>query len=341
MTPGTSAVVLSAGVTALVGAVGSLLLARLSRDRPAAAALGAPIVLVAALAVGVAVASRRMLIGDEDYRTLVFVLLAGAPIAVVAGLVLARRVSRTERDAARERADRERARAVEASRREMIRWLSHDLRTPLAGIRALAESLQAGAVADPAAAHQRIVREVDRMAAMVDDIAELSRLSGPAPTRPEPTALDDLVSDAVATVAPLADAAGVGVVATTLSGAVLDADARAVTRAVTNLVRNAVQRTPPGGRVEVGTTARPGGVAVTVSDECGGLPPADLERAFEPGWRADDSRPGGGMGLGLTIARAVARLHGGDAHLANRPSGGGCTATLTLPTSPRPRGTAG
>ena len=88
MTPGTSAVVLSAGVTALVGAVGSLLLARLSRDRPAAAALGAPIVLVAALAVGVAVASRRMLIGDEDYRTLVFVLLAGAPIAVVAGLGL-------------------------------------------------------------------------------------------------------------------------------------------------------------------------------------------------------------------------------------------------------------
>jgi signal transduction histidine kinase len=123
-----------------------------------------------------------MLIGEDDYRTLVFVLLAGAPMAVVVGLVLARRMLRLEREAARERAERESALEVEQSRRETVRWLSHDLRTPLAGIRALAESLEGGAVADLAAAHARIVHEVDRLDVMVDDIAELSRLHGPRPT---------------------------------------------------------------------------------------------------------------------------------------------------------------
>ena len=117
--------------------------------------------------------------------------------------MLARRIGRLERDAARERSDRDRAREVEESRRETVRWLSHDLRTPLAGIRALAESLEDDAVADPRAAHARIVHEVDRMDGMVDDIAELSRLHGAgAVARREEAALDDLVSDAVATVTP-------------------------------------------------------------------------------------------------------------------------------------------
>ncbi|GAA4414132.1 hypothetical protein GCM10023168_37490 [Fodinibacter luteus] len=332
MGPETSAVVLSATVTTVVAAGGALGLSRLARDRPSVAAFGAPIVLVAALAAGVAVASRSMLIGEDDYRTLVFVLLAGAPMAVLVGLVLARRVLRLERDAARERADRDRALEVEQSRRETVRWLSHDLRTPLAGIRALAESLEDGAVADPRAAHARIVHEVDRMDAMVDDIAELSRLHGPSPTtRSEPSSLDDLVSDAVATVAPLAVAAGVEVVAVALDGATVVVDPRAVTRAVTNVLRNAVQHTPTGGRVEVSTSTGGGRARVHVTDECGGIPAADLERVFEPGWRRDDARHERGMGLGLTIAREVARAHGGDAVAANRPDGTGCTVSLSLP----------
>lgn len=332
MGPEGNAVVLSATVTTAVAAVGALGLARVARDRPSVAALGAPIVLVAALAAGVAIASRSMLIGEDDYRTLVFVLLAGAPMAVVVGLVLARRVLRLEHDAAQERADRERARQVEESRRETIRWLSHDLRTPLAGIRALAESLEDGAVADPRAAHSRIVHEVDRMDAMVDDIAELSRLHGPQPTsRSEVSALDDLVSDAVATIAPLAAAADVEVVAVSLAGATVDVDPRAVTRAVTNVLRNALQHTPDGGRVEVSTVTRGGRVDVDVADGCDGIPEGDLDAIFEPGWRGDTARHGRGMGLGLTIAREIARSHGGDARAANRADGSGCTVSLSLP----------
>lgn len=334
MTPETSAVVLSATVTAVVGGLGALVLFRLARRRPALAALGAPIVLVSSLAAGVAVATRSMLIAADDYRTLLFVLLAGAPMAVVVGVVLARRVWRLENEHARARADRDRSREVEQSRRETIRWLSHDLRTPLAGIRALAESLADGAVADPPEAHRRIVHEVDRMDAMVDDIAELSRLHGEAVTRVEPAAVDDLVSDAVATVAPLAAAAGVAVGAGALAGAVADVDVRGVTRAVTNLLRNAVQHTPRGGRVEVRTRVLGERVEVAVADGCGGIPEGDLPKLFEPGWRGDASRAGRGMGLGLAIVGEVARTHGGEARVENRPDGTGCVATLSLPTTP-------
>jgi signal transduction histidine kinase len=334
MGPETSAVVLSATVTATVAAVGAGGLARLARRRPSAAALGAPVLVVVALAAGVAVASRSMLIGD-DYRTLVFVLLAGAPMAVLVGWVLARQVWRREQDAARERAALERAREVESSRRETIRWLSHDLRTPLAGIRALAESLEAGAVADPRAAHASIVHEVDRMDGMVDDIAELSRLHGPgAASRSEAVGLDDLVSDAVAGVAPLAEADGVAIAAGHLSGATVEVDPRAVTRAVTNVLRNAVQHTRAGGRVEVSTTTGGGTARVEVVDGCGGIAPDELGRVFEPGWRGDHSRHDRGMGLGLPIAREAARAHGGEVSVENRPDGAGCVVSVVLPSAP-------
>ena len=333
MGPETSAVLLSAAVTAVVALAGALVLSRVARNRPSVAALGAPILLVVALAAGVAAASRSMLIGEDDYRTLLFVLLAGAPMAVVVGLALARRIGRLEHDAALERADRDRARQVEESRRETIRWLSHDLRTPLAGIRALAESLADGAVADPGAAHRRIVHEVDRLDGMVDDIAELSRLHGPgAAVALEDAAFDDLVSDAVASVTPLAGADRVVGVPVQLAGATVLVDARAVTRALTNVLRNAVQHTA-GGRVEVSTVVRGQRVEADVADGCGGIPDADLERIFEPGFRGDRARGERGMGLGLAIAREVAQAHGGEVRARNRADGAGCVVTVSLPVS--------
>lgn len=343
MTPEVSAVALSAGVTAVAGTAGALALVRLARDRAVVAALGAPLVLVGSLAAGVAVAARSMLIAEDDFRTVVFVLLAGAPMAVIIGIVLARRVWRLERESAAVRAAHERDLEVEESRRETIRWLSHDLRTPLAGIRVIAESLEVGAVRDPHDAYGRIVHEVDRIDGMVDDIAELSRLQTPAGVRRDPVELDDLVSDAVTGVAPLADAAGVRIVAGDLAGVAVLGDARALTRAMSNMLRNALQHTASGGSVEVRTIRREDAVSLEVVDGCGGLPDEHLSRVFEPGWRGDPARHERGMGLGLTITREVARAHGGGATAANLPDGTGCVVALTVPVGgfAGPAGTSG
>ncbi len=329
MTPDENAVLLSILTTAGVGLAGTAIVAALPRSRPVVAAIAAPFVVVASLAAGVAVATRQMLIDDHTSQTLLIVLTACAPLALLVGLVLARRARAVERDAAAERADRQRAREVEDSRRETVRWLSHDLRTPLAGIRALAESVaEDGSPDDPPA---RIVREVDRLDAMVDDIVELSRLHGQSRREITTAALDDIVSDAVASVSPLAAAEGVHIEATALGGDVVEVEVREITRAVTNIIRNAVQHTPAGGRVLLTTTRADAWAVVSVTDGCGGIPAGDLPHLLEPGWRGDAARSGSGMGLGLAIADEVARAHGGAVTIVGTAPADGCTVSLRLP----------
>lgn len=325
MAPDLSAIIVSAGVTAVVGAAGALVMAWFTRGRPRAAAFAAPLVVVVALAAGIAAATRSMLIEETDYRTMLFVLLAGAPVALVVGLLLGRRITAAERAMAGERAAAAQALALEASRRETITWLGHDLRTPLTGVRLLAEGVADG-VGDPRSAACRIVREVDRLDAMVDDLTMLTRLQAPGELALDDVDLDDLVSDAVASVSPLADDLGVVIVADGLAGGVVRANPSQVGRAVTNLVRNAVQHTPRGGVVKVGTRAK----LVTVQDGCGGIREEDLPHLTTAGWRGDGARSGGGMGLGLTITSEVAHAHGGTLAFTNLADGTGCVATLTL-----------
>jgi signal transduction histidine kinase len=335
MGPEATAVIVSAAVTAGVGAVGAAGLAAAGSRRPSVVVFGAPLVMVVSLAAGVAAATRSMLVSADGYRTVIFVLLAGAPVAVFVGLLLARRVRIIERTAAAAAAGRERDRQVEQSRRETIRWLSHDLQTPLTGIRLLAESVQE-APDEPVGRARRIVAETDRMAGMVDDIAELSRLHGPpgAGAR-EAIAIADLVSEAVAAVAPIADSAEVMITAGRIAPGDVVVDPDRVVRAVANLVRNAVQQSPAGADVLVGAdvvgAAACRTLRVTVADRCGGLAPEDLERIFEPGWRGDTARHHRGMGLGTTIAREIARAHGGEVTVRNLEDGSGCEAGLTLP----------
>jgi signal transduction histidine kinase len=331
MGPDATAVLISAAVTAGVGAAGSLALLSASARRPAAMALGAPLVMVVSLAAGFAAATRSMVVAEDDYRTVLFVLLAGAPVAILVGVILARRVRALEATEAAAAAARERDQQIEASRRETIQWLSHDLRTPLTGIRLLAEALQEDR-GDVAARADRIVVEADRMAGMVDDITELSRLHGAlAPDHQQVVAIDDVVSEAVAVVSPIAASAGVVVRAGELAGVDVCADPDRLVRALANLVRNAVQHTPARGIVVVSTGAGDP-VTVTVTDECGGLEEADLARMFEPGWRGDSARGERGMGLGTTIAREILRAQGGEVTVANRADGRGCTATVAMPT---------
>ena len=247
---------------------------------------------------------------------------------------------------------REREALVEASRRELVSWVSHDLRTPLAGLRAMAEALEDGVAADPRRYHAQIREEVDRMSRMVDDLFELSRIhAGVLPMEPEPLPLDDLVSEAIAAGEPVAQAKGVRLGGRVQPGLVVRADPAGLTRVLSNLVANAVRHTPAGGLVEIVAsstgTGEGGAVELSVTDACGGIADADLVRVFDIAWTGSSARtpahrpagtsaaaPGGARaGLGLAIVKGIVEAHHGEVSVANT-GGSGCRFLVRLPVRP-------
>ncbi len=334
MTPQLQTVLLAAGTAALVGAAGVVVVGATARRSIRAASVITPLVVVASVAVGVVVSARAMFLSAHDLTAVLLVLAAATPVALVFGVVLARRVHALDQRAVEAAAARERDREVEARRREMVAWVSHDLRTPLAGIRAMAESLEDGVVADPQRYHTRIRVEVARMATMVDDLLALSRIqSGALRLVREQVSLGDLLSDAMASLQPMAADADVRLRGDARGGVRADVDTREMSRALTNLIVNAIRHTPPDGTVVVEAGHDHGTALVTVVDECGGIPDADLARLFEPGWRGSHARTPGqaGAGLGLAIARGVVEAHGGGIGVANVP--GGCRFEVRLPSA--------
>nr|WP_281359105.1 HAMP domain-containing sensor histidine kinase [Isoptericola chiayiensis] len=351
-------VALSAGVAAVVGLGGAAGVLALGRRRPTAAAVLAPLVVVASVAAGVYASARAMFLSEQDSTTVLWLLLATVPVALVIGLALALRTHRLATERAAAVAARDRDREVEERRRELVAWVSHDLRTPLAAVRALTEAMEDG-VTRPADAAAGILAENRRMSEMVDDLLALSRLQSTGfELSREPTDVGDLASDALAAMSPAAEARGVRLTGEVAAPVVVTVDPREVSRALGNLLSNAVRHTPAGGtvcvRVAPGGPGSPGppgspehraagagpagaGTAVVqVTDGCGGIPDGDLSRVFEAGWRGTAARtPGsGGAGIGLSIVRSVAEAHGGTVEVANvaLPDGGhGCRFTLTLP----------
>lgn len=343
--PQTQAVLLSAGVAAAVGVMGAIVLVWLARRSPARAAVAAPLVVVLSVAAGVYASARAMVLSDRDSTTVLLVLAAAVPVAVAVGVVIARRVQHLTRQRARDMAAAERDREVEAGRRELVAWVSHDLRTPLAGMRALTEALQDGVATDPGEYLDRMRAEVMRMSAMVDDLLALARLqsNGLRLDRAR-TSVADVVSEVVAFCQPVAQAAGVSLVGRADGPVFAEVDAGEVSRAVANLLTNAVRHTRHGGAVTVEVTTRSApdspthSAEVSVEDACGGIPSELLDRVFEAGWRGTGARtpgPGAGAGLGLAIVRGVAEVHGGEATVANH--GEGCRFVLRVPVEAQPR----
>jgi len=224
---------------------------------------------------------------------------------------------------------------VEQSRRELIAWVSHDLRTPLAGVRAMVEALNDGVVDDPDTVHrylEAIQRETDRLTGLVDDLFELSRIEADAlRLSPEPIAVAELVSDAL--VSSQAVAAQRGVALRGRDGGMPDLASVSIpemNRVLRNLVDHAIRHTPAGGTVTVEVVGRPAAVEVAVSDECGGIADDDLDRVFELAYRADAARsPGGGGGLGLAIAKGIVEAHHGTISVTNQDQG--CRFVVELP----------
>ena len=259
---------------------------------------------------------------------------AGPPVRADEIAVLAAELETTR---ARLGEARDRERAVEESRRELVAGMSHDLRAPLASVRAMAEALNDGVVADPesvAEYHRRIGHQAERLSAMVDDLFELSRINaGALSLTLSQVALADVVHDAYEGTEPIARRHGVRL-ETMTSDVRAVVDSALLRRAVLNLVANAVRHTPADGTVQIvcdrDAAGRP---YLTVSDACGGIPETDLPRVFDAGYRGEESRtPGAGVGagLGLAIARGIVDAHEGQVSVRNE--GLGCVFTVLLPT---------
>jgi signal transduction histidine kinase len=237
-------------------------------------------------------------------------------------------------------ATRERERALETARRELVSWVSHDLRTPLAGLRAMSEALEDGVVDDPELYYKQIGASVERLNQMVEDLFDLSRIQAGVVSRDlENISLDDLVSDCLAALEPLAAAQGVRLTGSVDGTAAVTGNGPELNRALTNLVANAIRHTRAQGNVDVrvGISTDPASLAeVVVSDECGGIPESHLHRVFDVGFRGEAARTPHtlgptGAGLGLAITRGIVEAHSGTVDVENRP--GGCRFRVRLPVS--------
>lgn len=222
------------------------------------------------------------------------------------------------------------------ARRDFVANISHELRTPLTSIRLLLDGLLSGAVRNAGGtqtALQKIETEVLLLEQLARELLDLAQIeSGQALVRLVPTPVAQLVAETVERLAPQAARKHQTVSVETPPDLVALADAAQVSRALGNLLHNAIKFTPPEGQVWVRARAADGDVMIEVADTGPGIPPEDLPRVFERFFRGDRSRRGGGTGLGLAIAKHVVEAHGGRiwAESEGRP-GRGAVFRFTLP----------
>lgn len=351
---------------AAAGLLGALAL-RLSRHRSLVVSLSiVASVAVTAMLAGTLAVAWAMFLSPHDLTVVTTVVAMAAVVSLVTAMLLGRWVAARSREltlAARSFGDggtfaapeapataelaaltrelaatsakldssRERERALETSRRELVAWISHDLRTPLAGLRAMSEALEDGVAADSPRYLRQIRTEVERMNDMVGDLFELSRIhAGSLALTPSRISVYDLVGDALAGADPLARERGVRLIGGRIEEVPVEVDGKEMSRVLGNLLINAIRRTPADGTVAVAAHRARDGVVLSVTDSCGGIPEEDLPRVFDTGWRGSHARtPPAGAGLGLAIVRGIVEAHAGRAEVRNVT--GGCCFEVTLP----------
>ena len=242
--------------------------------------------------------------------------------------------------AGRLRESEEQREELDRERRELTAAISHDLRTPLASVRAMVEALDDRVVDDPAEVeryYRTIRREIDRLSRMITDLFELAQMdAGKLQLDRHPVALQEVAAEVVDAMEAQARKAGV-----TLALAVegeppeLSLEGARIERVAANLVRNALEHTPAGGQVDVTVYAADGHVALRVSDTGEGILEDEIGRIWDRFYRVEKSRKRGptsadGAGLGLAIVRGIVELHGGSVEVASSP-GRGASFTVLLP----------
>ncbi|MBF9128738.1 sensor histidine kinase [Plantactinospora sp. S1510] len=318
------------GAALVVGLAGALLL-RLLRRSPITVHLSVLLTTtVVAVVLGVVAVAEAMFLSPHDLEVVLITVGAAAAVSLAVGGHFGRRLAAA---AVWTEQARERERQLEKGRRDLVAWVSHDLRTPLAGLRAMAEALEDRVVRDPETVgeyHRRIRLETDRMTRLVDDLFELSRINAGA-LRLSMTAvpLGEVVSDVLASTAPLAAARRIKLVAAESGWPIVTASEPELTRVVANLLLNAVRYTPDDGTVRIEAGRERDHAWLAVADTCGGIPPADLPRLFDVAFRGEPARtPGTGDdsggasgGLGLAIVHGLVEAHGGRVEVGNTTDG--------------------
>ncbi|HTG47762.1 MAG TPA: ATP-binding protein [Actinomycetota bacterium] len=218
------------------------------------------------------------------------------------------------------------ARRLDAIRRDFVANASHELKTPVASIRAAAETLRDGAIDDPPAAQrftEQLEREALRLSRIVSDLLDLSRLETGSELD-ERVHLDAIAADEVERLEDQAAEANVKITLHADGVPSIHGSARDIALLVRNLIDNAVRYTPAGGTVDVTVTTGGDDVIVRVTDTGVGIPRRDLPRVFERFYRVDRarSRETGGTGLGLAIVKHVAENHGGDVSVQSELANG-------------------
>ncbi len=225
-------------------------------------------------------------------------------------------------------------RRLEGVRRDFVANVSHELRTPLTSIRAMVETIEAGSVDDPELMRefmQRIVGEVDRLTALVEDLLDLARLeAGRSPLKLDQVSAEGLVRTAGERLRPQMERARLELrfdLPPELPQVV--ADRRQSEQVVVNIVHNAIKFTPAGGNVTLSAHRTGDRVVVDVTDTGVGISEAELPRLFERVYKSDKARRSEGTGLGLAIAKHIMQAHGGDVTAESRP-GEGATFSFSL-----------
>ncbi|MFB1295863.1 sensor histidine kinase [Mycobacterium sp. pW049] len=310
---------------------------RLARSWSLAASMVALVLIpVLATLAGVLGASGFMITQTFEKTTVVLVIVSvvAIPAAVMLGRYQARRT-------VWEAEIRDSERAAEQSRRQLVAFVSHDLRTPLAGIRAVSEAIADGVVPDEEVrVHAKhIEHESIRLSEMVDDLFEMSKINAGALTPSfDKVALDEVVDDVLAAHRIAAERAGVRLAANLPEQPVrVVGSDRALVRVLSNLVANAIAHTPTGGSVELALGADENSAWARVDDTGVGIDEADLPRVFDVAYRgsnsriprADSSLPSG-SGLGLAIAAGLVQAHRGTLSAHNLPTGARFEVRLPL-----------
>ena len=296
------------------------------------------LVLIPTLATiaGVLGASRFMI--TQTFKQTAVVMVIVSVVTIPAAVMLARYQARRT---VWEQQIRDAERAAEQSRRRLVAFVSHDLRTPLAGIRAVSEAIADGVVANGEVREhaKHIEQESIRLSEMVDDLFEMSKINaGAVQPGHEKVALDEVADDVLAVHRIAAERAGVSLhVLLPPAPVQVHGSDRALVRVLSNLVANAIAHTPAGGTVELALGSDEHGAYARVDDTGVGIDEADLPRVFDVAYRGSngrvprpDSSLPSGSGLGLAIAAGLVKAHHGTLTARNLDTGARFEVRLPL-----------